>query len=80
MTGNQRLEEGEEPEGVYAEATWSFVNSGATLTIPIPRIFGNFYIPFIVREVTKDRMELEIFADQENTISYQIIMRSVDEQ
>ena len=73
--------EGEDPEeDVYVEATWSFVNSGAVLTIPIPRIFGNFYIPFTVREVSSNRMVLEIFADQEATISYQVVMTSVDEQ
>jgi hypothetical protein len=75
------VEDGEEPEeDIYVEATWSFVNSGATLTIPIPRIFGNFYIPFIVREVTSTHMVLEIFADQDNTISYQVVMNAVDEQ
>ena len=75
------VEEGETPEeDVYVEASWAFANSGATLTIPIPRIFGNFYIPFYVREITSNRMVLEIFADQENTISYQVIMTVVEEK
>jgi hypothetical protein len=75
------VDEGQDPEeDVYAEATWSFVNSGAVLTIPIPRIFGNFYVPFTVREITSSRMVLEIFADQGNTISYQVVMKSVAEE
>jgi hypothetical protein len=76
--GNIKCED--ETEDIYVDDTWSFVNSGAVLTIAVPRIFGNFYIPFIVKEVTKDRLVLDIYADAENTISYRIVMRSVSEQ
>lgn len=67
-------------EDIYVEHFWSFVNAGAVLSIAMPRLFGNFIVPFIVMEATKDRLVLEIFADQENTISYQVVMRSIGEQ
>jgi hypothetical protein len=72
-------EESEDP-GDYVVDSWSFVNTGAVLSIAVPRVFGDFILPFIVREATKDRIVLEIFADQENTISYQLVMKSVSEQ
>jgi hypothetical protein len=64
----------------YVEDSWSFVNAGAVLNIAMPRLFGNFIVPFIVREVNKEKMVLEIFANAENTISYQIILDAVNEQ
>jgi hypothetical protein len=70
----------EEEEDVYVEHTWSFVNAGAVLNIAMPRLFGNFIVPFIVREVNKSKMVLEIYANAENTISYQIILKAVEEQ
>lgn len=71
----------DEGEGdIYVEYTWSFVNAGAVLNIPVPRIFGNFVVPFIVMEATKSRLVLEIFADAENTISYQVVFRVVKEE
>lgn len=70
----------ENEEDTYVENNWSFINSGAVLTIAIPRIFGFFLIPFIVKEATKDKMVLEIYANQENTISYQITMKAIAEQ
>jgi hypothetical protein len=80
VVSNGTLKCEDETEDIYVDDTWSFVNSGAVLTIAVPRIFGNFYIPFIVKEVTKDRMVLDVYADAENTISYRIVMRSVSEQ
>jgi hypothetical protein len=58
--------------------TWSFSNSGASLNIVIPHFFGNFIIPFIVRKATDKTMELEIFLNQENTISYVFYFESVE--
>ncbi|HYC86634.1 MAG TPA: hypothetical protein VEB86_15485 [Chryseosolibacter sp.] len=67
-------------EDVYVEHTWSFVNAGAVLNIAIPRVFGNFVVPFIVTKATKTEMVLEIFANAENTISYEITMKSISEK
>lgn len=69
----------EEPDE-YVRHTWSFVNAGAVLNIALPRLFGNFIVPFIVKKAEKTRMVLEIYANQENTISYQVHLKSVEEK
>lgn len=70
----------EPEEDILVDHTWSFVNASATLSIAIPRVFGYFIVPFTVKEATKDRMVLEIFANVENTITYEIHFKAVKEE
>lgn len=61
------------------EDVWTFNNANATLTMVLP-FFGVFSpLPFIVREVDNDGMELEIFLDEANTSSYRIHFDLVSE-
>jgi hypothetical protein len=64
---------------VLVSYVWAFTNSSATLTMVLPHIFGNFLIPFIVKNATDDTMELEIYLDDEATISYVLFFKAVDE-
>ena len=61
------------------EYVWSFTNSAASLNIVVPHFFGNFIIPFIVREANNKNMELELFLDEEATISYVFYFSVVEE-
>jgi len=58
--------------------TWSYNSATATLTMILP-FFNDTGLPFIVREARKNKMELEIFLDQENTTSYRIHFEPTDE-
>ncbi len=76
ITGNNRCST--EEQGLI-EDVWTFNNASATLTMVLP-FFGVFSpLPFIVRDVDKNGMVLEIFLDQENTNSYRIHLDVVDE-
>lgn len=57
--------------------TWSYQSGSATLTMLLP-ILADFPLPFIVREIEKDNMELEIFFE-DNTASYRIHFDAIDE-
>ena len=67
----------DEPD-ILVTDSWSFINGGATLNMTIP-FLADISLPFIVREVTKNRMLLEIFLDFEGTISYRIEFESIAE-
>ena len=56
--------------------TWSYQSGTATLSMLFP-IFADFPLPFIVREVNKDDLELEIFFD--DNASYRISLDAIDE-
>ena len=58
---------------------WTFSNATATLTMILP-IFSDNALPFIVREVDSDDMEVEIFFDETNTGSYRIHFEAIDEE
>jgi hypothetical protein len=58
---------------------WSLNNATATLTMVVPHVFGNFIIPFIVTKAEKNSMVLEVFADANNTISYVLYFKLIDE-
>ena len=60
----------DEEDSLLVSYVWSFSNGNASLTMVIPHFFGNFIIPFIVKKADDDEMELEIYADLENTVSY----------
>jgi hypothetical protein len=64
--GNTTCSEGD-PD-LIAEGTWSFSNTGATMTIPFPLLVDGV-LPFIVREVDDDELVLEIFFN-DNKSSY----------
>jgi hypothetical protein len=64
---------------VLVSYEWTFTNSSATLTMVLPHIFGNFIIPFIVKDASKNSMELEIFVNEEATISYVLFFKVIDE-
>jgi hypothetical protein len=58
---------------------WSYASANANLTMVAPHIFGNLLIPFIVRKVDSDEMQLEIFVNEKNTISYLLYFKVVNE-
>ena len=58
---------------LITEGNWGFSNSGATLTMPFP-LLADVPLPFILREVTEDRMTIEIFFN-ENKSSYRFNFR-----
>ena len=67
-----------EEDDVLISDSWAFINAGATLTITIP-FLADFSLPYIVREVDKNNMLLEIFIDFENTQSYRIAFEAIAE-
>jgi hypothetical protein len=63
---------------VLVNDSWTFVNATATLTIIIPS-FSDSALPFFVKQVDSNTMTLQIFADQENTISYLVNFKAVSQ-
>lgn len=74
-TGTKKCDTG---EADVIDDAWSFNNSSATLTMILP-FFRDSSLPFIVREAKKNKLELEIFLDQENTSSYRIHLEASNE-
>ena len=68
-----------DPEPAIQTDTWSYNSGTATLTMLFP-IFADFSLPFIVRDLSDDDMEIEIFIDAENTASYRIHFDAIDEE
>ncbi len=58
---------------------WSYASANANLTMVVPHVFGYFVIPFIVKKVDSDEMQLEVFANDERTISYGLYFKLVNE-
>ena len=71
--------EGDPDDPLLVSYTWEFNNSGATLSMVLPHVFGYFFIPFIVKDVTDDAMELQIFVDEPGTESYVLFFSKVGE-
>ena len=59
---------------------WSFNNATGSLSMVFPHIFGYYFIPFLVKEVDEDEMELEIFLNEEGTESYALFLEKVSEE
>jgi len=59
-------------------SSWGFTNATATLSIAIPFLSSNT-LPFFVRDVDDNDMELEIFFDEAGTASYRIFLEMTDE-
>ena len=57
--------------------SWAYQSGTATLTMLLP-ILADFSLPFIVREINEDDMELEIFFEGNNA-SYRIHFDAIDE-
>lgn len=66
------------PEADTIKDIWTFSNASSTLTMILPLFDPETRLPFIVREVNKDNMELEIFFDG-NASSYRIHFDVTDE-
>lgn len=64
-------------EAAVITDSWAYQSGTATLTMLLP-IFADFPLPFIVREINEDDMELEIFFG-DSTGSYRIQFDAVDE-
>ena len=75
-SGNQKCFDG---EPASRTDTWSFNNATATLTILIP-FLADSRLPFIVKDVDSDDLELEIFFDEEGTGSYKLYFELIDEE
>lgn len=67
----------DEPDVIISDI-WSFINAGATLTITIP-FLAEFNLPYIVREIDKNDMVLEIYINFEGTQSYRIAFEALSE-
>lgn len=67
----------DEPDLIISD-TWSFVNASATLNMTFP-ILAEFSLPYIVKKVDKKSMTLEIYLDEEGTVSYQMTFDSIAE-
>jgi hypothetical protein len=76
VTGSQKCNT---DEASVITNTWSFNNASATLAMLLPFFTTEGSIPFIVREVKSNKMELEYFFDDENTQSYRIHFDAIDE-
>lgn len=76
LTGSQKCSTG---EANTITDSWSFNNASATLAMLLPFFTTEGSIPFIVREVKSNKMELEYFFDEENTQSYRIHFDAIDE-
>ena len=59
--------------------SWTFSNATATLTMVLPILSDNA-LPYIVRDLDDDDMEVELFFDETNTGSYRIHFEAIDEE
>lgn len=71
--------EGDGTDPLLVSYTWAFNSANASLSMVLPHVFGYFFIPFTVKSVTEDEMELEIFVNEDGTESYALILESIDE-
>ena len=70
--------ETDEPDLLVSDS-WEFSNANATMTIILP-LFSDSKLPFFVRDIDQNEMELEIFLDEDNTSSYRVNFRLIDEE
>ena len=68
-----------EDEASVTVSNWTFSNSSATLTMVFP-LLADDALPFFVREIDGDDMEIEIYLNEENTESYRIHFSATDEE
>ncbi|MBL7865022.1 MAG: hypothetical protein JNK10_09115 [Cyclobacteriaceae bacterium] len=75
-TGSKKCES--PSEAALITDTWSFTNASATLSLILPIFTTDFALPAIVREAGNDKMELELFFDNDKS-SYRIHFAATDE-
>ncbi|MEO5978104.1 MAG: hypothetical protein ABIS36_26565 [Chryseolinea sp.] len=68
-----------EDEAGLTSSSWSYTTNNATLIMLLP-IFSSDPLPFFVRKVNKDDLQIEIFLDDKNTASYRIHLKVIDEE
>jgi hypothetical protein len=66
-------------EDLLVSYSWSYASANANLTMVVPHIFGYFVIPFVVKKVDSDEMQLQVFVNEEGTISYLLYFKLVNE-
>ena len=66
-------------EPALTQNTWTFSNANATLTMVLPILSDNA-LPYFVRDVDDNDLEVEIFFDEANTASYRIKFEAIDEE
>jgi hypothetical protein len=76
--GDQRCDADE--ESLLLSYQWAFSNANANITMVMPHVFGYFLIPFIVKNIDASDMELELFLDEEATVSYVFFFKRTDEE
>jgi hypothetical protein len=79
--GNNRCTFTDQPaeDDLLVSYSWGFTNSTATLNFVMPHIFGNAVVPAIVTRVSKAEMVVDVFANDEGTIYYEISFKAVSE-
>lgn len=65
-------------EAGIIQDTWVYTPGSSTLSMIIPVFSPDISLPFIVRQVENNKMELEIFFDN-NTASYRIHFSAIEE-
>ncbi len=75
-TGSKKCSDG---EANTLLDSWTFNNASATLTMLLPFFTTEGSLPFIVRGAKKNKMELEIFFNEEGSESYRIHFEATDE-
>jgi len=79
--GREKCQNPEEPEeDLLLSYTWSLNNANATINMVMPHLFGYYLIPFIVKEMDENDMDLELFINEEATVSYVFQFRKTDEE
>jgi len=76
-TGSKKCEN--PSEAAIITNTWSFTNGSSMLTMVLPFFTSEVALPFIVKEASQDKMELEIFFDEDKS-SYRIHFDATDEE
>jgi hypothetical protein len=71
---------GDDSEPILIRYVWSFNSATGSLSMVLPHIFGYYFIPFTVKEISDDEMELEIFLNEEGTESYGLFFEKVSEE
>ena len=78
FTGSAKCYENPPEEDRYADS-WTFNNATSALLMVVPYI-SDLTLPYLVREADEEEMIVEIFFDQENTVSIRVHLEAVDEE
>lgn len=78
FTGSAKCFDDPPEEDRYADG-WTFNNANSALLMIVPFI-SDSPLPYFVREADEEDMIVEIFYDQENTVSRRVHLEAVDEE